>query len=207
MFATWALVELIEAAVAQRAAPSALPTRLERLSAATRASGTDWALGIEARSRALLSEGDGAERLYREAIERLGRTRIARRARPRPSRSTANGCAASAGAWTPASSCAPPTRCSRRWASRRSPSAPRASCWPPARPPASAPSRPATELTAQEAQIARLARDGLSNPEIGARLFISPRTVEYHLHKVFAKLDITSRTQLHIALPRHQGAA
>ncbi len=56
------------------------------------------------------------------------------------------------------------------------------------------------ELTAQEAQIARLARDGLSNPEIGTRLFISPRTVEYHLHKVFGKLGISSRNQLHRAL-------
>jgi DNA-binding CsgD family transcriptional regulator len=63
------------------------------------------------------------------------------------------------------------------------------------------------QLTAQEAQVAQLAREGLSNPEIGARLFISPRTVQYHLRKVFAKLDISSRNQLARALPSDPKAA
>jgi DNA-binding CsgD family transcriptional regulator len=63
------------------------------------------------------------------------------------------------------------------------------------------------ELTAQEAQIARLARDGLSNPEIGARLFLSPRTIQYHLGNVFAKLGITTRSQLRSILPPSPDAA
>ena len=164
--------------------------------------GTDWALGIEARSRALLSDDEAAERLYREAIERLARTRIRASSSPAP--------ISLYGEWLRRQSRRPDAREQLRTAHemfaahgrrRRSPSAPRASSRPPARPPASAPSRPATQLTAQEAQIARLARDGLSNPEIGARLFISPRTVEYHLHKVFGKLDIRSRTELGGALP------
>ena len=95
--------------------------------------------------------------------------------------------------------------CCRTSAWRPSPNEPAASCWPPGKPPASAPPRPPSrrsqELTAQEAQVAQLARDGLSNPEIGARLFISSHTVQYHLSKVFAKLGINSRGQLHRVLP------
>ena len=190
----------------EAASPRSLPTRLGRLSQETSASGTDWALGIEARSRALLSEDEDAERLYREAIERLGRTRIRaelarahllygewlRREKP------AGGC--------PRAAAYRPRDVRGDGHATRSPTAPRASCWPPARRSASGPPRRRDELTAQEAQIARLARDGLSNPEIGARLFISPRTVEYHLRKVFTKLDISSRNQLAGAIGGEAGA-
>jgi DNA-binding CsgD family transcriptional regulator len=124
-----------------------------------------------------------------------------------PTSSTGSGCADRTGASTPASCCAPRTRCSARWEpggfAERAARELRATgerirkrtTDPPAR------------LTARETPIARLADDGLSNPEIAARLFMSPRTVEYHLHKVFTKLDITSRNQLRgiLASQRNEG--
>ena len=194
---TWALAELIEAAARSGKRRARGRRRSSGSSETTRASGTDWALGIEARSRALLSEGEAAERLYREAIERLGRTRIRVGARPRPPALRRM-----------AAPRAPPLdareqlrtaheHVHRDGHARRSPSAPRASCWPPARR-----ARKRTVETARRAHRRRRRRsrgsprDGLSNPEIGAQLFISPRTVEYHLRKVFGKLDISSRTQL-----------
>ena len=195
-----AVAELIEAAV--RCGEHPLAERaLERLAVTTRASGTDWALGVEARSRALLSDGD---RCRQRSIARRSNDWDARASAcssPAPTSSTANGCGANVAGSTPASSCAPRSRCSRAWAPRRSPRAPSASCWRPANTSENATPRPSDELTPQEAQIARLAREGLSNAEIGARLFVSQHTVAYHLRKVFSKLDITSRSQLRRALP------
>jgi DNA-binding CsgD family transcriptional regulator len=199
LFSTWSLVELIEAGV-RSGKPDSATEALTQLSDATRASGTDWALGIEARSRALLSDDDTAERLYREAIERLARTRIRadlarahllygewlrrekRRLDAREQLRTAHELFSQFGMEAFAERArrellATGERARERTAETRD------------------------ELTAQEAQIAWLARDGLSNPEIGAQLFISPRTVQYHLHKVFGKLDISSRVQLEAALP------
>jgi len=193
-FFGWALIELIEAGTRtghQEAAVEAFGQLEER----TRASGTDWALGVEARSRALLSEDDAAEPLYREAIERLGRSRIVvhlaraqlvygewlrrgqRRVDAREQLRTAHETFSRIGAEAFAERARRELEATGETARRRT-----------------VESRDA--LTPQEAQIARLARDGLSNPEIGAQLFISPRTVQYHLHKVFAKLDIASRNQL-----------
>ena len=177
---------------------------MQRLEQTTRPSGTEWALGVEARSRALLSEDDGAEALYREAIERLSRTSVRaeqaralllygewlrREGRRRDAREhlrTAHAMFNDMGMEafadrTGKELLATGERARRRTAETRD------------------------DLTAQERQIAELARGGLSNPEIGARLFLSPRTVEWHLRKVYGKLAISSRYELADALARSEG--
>jgi ATP/maltotriose-dependent transcriptional regulator MalT len=174
---------------------------LEWMSERTRVTPTAWALGIEARIRALLSEGDVADNLYRESIEHLGRTRVRvelarghllygewlrreqRRVDAREQLRTAHELFASMGAEAFAERARREVLATGETVRKRT-------------------VETRGELTAQEAQIARLAHDGLSNPEIGIRLFISPRTVQYHLRKVFIKLDIRSRTQLDRVLPR-----
>jgi DNA-binding CsgD family transcriptional regulator len=194
----WGLSELVEPAVRVGRADLAA-TALQRLTEKARATGTDWALGVEARSRALLGEGDDVAGSFVEAIERLGRTRVRaelarthllygewlrrahRRVDARRELNLAHGLFGDLGM----SAFAERTRRElvatgatvvRRSVERRD------------------------DLTAQEAQIAGLARDGLSNPEIGAQLFLSPRTVEWHLRNVFAKLGIHSRRELRAAL-------
>ena len=124
------------------------------------------------------------------------------RSSPAGTCSTASGCAARAGAWTRASSCAPPTRCSTRSACEAFAERARRELLATGEKARRRTVDARDELTGQERQIAGLARDGLSNPEIGARLFLSSRTVEWHLGKVFAKLGITSRMGLRDALPR-----
>ena len=208
---TWALPELVEAAVRSGNMPMA-GDAVARLADSAQAGGTDWGLGIEARSRALVSEGQAAEDLYREAIDRLGRTRLRpelararllygewlrrenRRADAREQLRTAHGMFDEIGMEGFAERARRELLATGETARKRT-----------ARPAVEA----SQELTAQEAQVARLARDGLSNPEIGARLFISSHTVQYHLGKVFAKLGISSRSQLHRALhadPDTQGS-
>jgi DNA-binding CsgD family transcriptional regulator len=203
--AIWALSELIEAAV-RSGKPHLAGGPLERIVETTGAAGTDWALGIEARCRALLNDGDEADILYREAIERLGRTRLRvdvarahllygewlrrerRRVEARKQLRTAfelfnaMGIEAFAGR-AERELLATGERVRKRSIQTRD------------------------ELTAQEAQVARLARDGLSNAEIGARLFISQHTVAYHLRKIFNKLGITSRGELRQLLPGSSDAA
>ena len=193
-YAGASLPELVEAA-SRSGRPEVAAAALRRLEERTRAAGTDWALGVLARSQALLSEGDDADALYREAIERLERTRIrVELARAR----------LLYGEWLRREGRRVDAREQLRAAHdtfaapapRRSPSAPAASS---AATGETVPRRTAQTrdvLTPQEAQIARLAADGQTNPEIGAQLFISPRTVEYHLRKVFTKLGISSRREL-----------
>jgi DNA-binding CsgD family transcriptional regulator len=195
----WAAAELLESAT--RSDNSELArVALERIVAATAVAGTDWALGIQARSRALLSEGDVADGLYREAIERLGRTRL------RPELARAH---LLYGEWLRRENRRVDSRVQLRAAHDLFTAIGMEAFGERARSELLATGEKVRkrtaethdELTAQERQIARLARDGLSNSEIGARLFISPHTVAYHLRKVFTKLNIRSRRELAIALP------
>jgi DNA-binding CsgD family transcriptional regulator len=194
VFGPWALAELIEAATRSGRTEVAAGA-YRRLAEMTGASGTNWALGIQARSQALLTEHEEAEAFYTEAIERLGRTRFRaelarahlvygewlrrrrRRSDARVQLRTAHEMLEAMGMRAFAERARRELRLTGESARKRSIST-------------------QSELTTQESQVAKLARDGLSNLEIGARLYISARTVEYHLSKVFAKLDITSRGQL-----------
>jgi DNA-binding CsgD family transcriptional regulator/tetratricopeptide (TPR) repeat protein len=195
----WALIELVEAGV-RSGTPDVAADALRQIGEQTRASGTEWALGIEARSRALLSDGPAADALYREAVERLARSRIAvhrarahllygewlrrenRRLDARQQLRTAHDMFTTIGMEAFAERARRELLATGETVRKHTAEA-------------------LDELTAQEAQIARLARDGHTNPQIGAELFLSPRTVEWHLHKVFAKLDISSRRELRDALP------
>jgi DNA-binding CsgD family transcriptional regulator len=194
----WVLVELIEAAVGAGESEVA-ELAFERLCERTRPSGTDWALGMEARSQALLREGPIAEDLFRESIHRLGRCRmrshraraellygewLRRHGRRRDAREqlrSAHQSFEGMGAACFAERAQRELLATGEKLRRR-------------------PAKGGAQLTPQEARIASLASDGLSNPAIGARIFVSPRTVEYHLHKVFSKLGISSRNELHLVL-------
>jgi ATP/maltotriose-dependent transcriptional regulator MalT len=191
--------ELAEAA--SRTGDAALvQAALEWTSERTRVTPAEWALGIEARVRAFLSEGEAADALYRESIARLGRTRVRvevarghllygewlrrenRRIDAREQLRTAYDMLATMGIEAFAERARRELLATGETVRKRT-------------------AETRDDLTAQEAQIARLAREGLSNQEIGTRLFISPRTVKYHLRKVFTKLEIHSRNQLNRVLP------
>jgi DNA-binding CsgD family transcriptional regulator len=195
----WALAELVEACV--RSGNSGLASEaLQRLVEAPSASGADWGLGIVARSRALVSEDEAAEALYLEAITRLGRTplrpelgraylvygewlrRENRRIDAREQLRTAYEMFVSFGADALAERTRRELLATGEKVRKRN-------------------DETRGQLTAQEEQIARLATDGHTNQEIGAQLFLSPRTVEWHLHKVFTKLGVGSRMQLRDRLP------
>jgi DNA-binding CsgD family transcriptional regulator len=190
----YGLVELIEAAV-RSGKPEHAVDAFGQLSQATGASGTDWALGVEARSRALLNDGEAAEVLYREAIERLARTRIRvelarghllygewlrrerRRRDAREQLRTAHELFTEFGMEAFAERARVELEATGEHARKRT-------------------VETGDDLTPQEAQISRLAADGATNQEIATQLFVSPSTVDYHLRKVFRKLGVKSRTQL-----------
>jgi DNA-binding CsgD family transcriptional regulator len=192
----WSLVELIEAGIRSGRSGDATAA-LDRLSERTKAAGTEWALGVEARCRALLTE---EESLYQESVERLAHSRAAielarsrlvygewlrrenRRLDAREQLRDAHEMFSHMGAEAFAERARRELAATGETVRRRT-------------------VETLDQLTTQEAQVARLAADGHTNPEIGAELFISPRTVEYHLRKVFTKLDISSRKELRKALP------
>jgi DNA-binding CsgD family transcriptional regulator len=176
---------------------------LGHLSAHTQASGTEWALGVEARCRALLSDDESR---YQESLERLARSRATRelarsrllygewlrragrRVDAREQLRTAHEMFTRMGAAAFAERARRELSATGETARRRTDDT-------------------LDQLTTQESQVARLAAQGHTNPEIGALLFISPRTVEYHLHKVYPKLGISSRRELRRALPEAEDAA
>jgi DNA-binding CsgD family transcriptional regulator len=196
---SWALVELVEAA-ARSGRREAAADALGQLAEMARACTTDWVLGVEARAQAIMADPTDAEELHHHAIELLGRTpfrtelarahllhgewlrREGRRLDARDQLRTAHLMFTSMGAEAFAARAGRELLATGETARKRT-------------------DESRDELTAQETQIARLARDGLSNADIGARLFISPRTVEYHLHKVFIKLGISTRAHLDRVLP------
>jgi DNA-binding CsgD family transcriptional regulator len=205
MASVWSLPELVEATTRCGRIELAAAA-LERLSETTRAAGTELALGIEARSRALLSNRETAECHYREAIERLGRTRVrvalarahllygewlrreGRRVDCREQLRTAHRMFIDMGTEAFAERAARELLATGEKVRKRA-------------------AESLYELTAHEAQIARLAAEGQTNAEIGAQLFLSPRTVEWHMRKVFMKLGVRKRRELRDALPRSDPAA
>jgi DNA-binding CsgD family transcriptional regulator len=194
----WALPELVEAA-ARGGDTEVAHDALQRLAATTQPAGTDVALGIEARCQALLSEGRAADELYREAIDRLSRTRL------RPDQARAH---LLYGEWLRRENRRTDARAQLRTAHEMLDTIGMAAFAERARHELRATGETVrkrtfdtlTTLTAQEAHIARLARDGQTNQEIGAQLFLSARTVEWHLRKIFTKLGVGSRRELRPAL-------
>jgi DNA-binding CsgD family transcriptional regulator len=189
-----ALPELVEAAV-RAGQPKRVAAALEQLTLRARASGTQWALGLAARSRALVSSGPAAEEHYREAIERLRDCRMAthlarahlvygewlrregRRQDAREQLRTAHQLLSDMGAEAFAARAAGELRATGEHPRKRT-------------------ARPTDTLTAHELHIARLVATGATSREVGAQLFLSPRTIEAHLRNIFRKLNITSRRQL-----------